>query len=1087
MARWPLKRIGEMLIDGTWVPVPLRESTRVTISRGISSEAVKARPGSMSVRVNDPDALYSPRNPESRLYGKIGRNTSFRFRVGDVPETPDPVMTDAFDRTTSNGWGTSTSGTDWVIYDPAGTSPPASDYAVAAGAGTMTLAVGSSRYIVTDGLDLDDYEATFTIATDTLPQSPNAESGLTFTAVVRANAAATEFYTIDINLLTNTGLPDSAGLRVSIVGLRFYTGTDYAILAPFRQIPNLVYATDAPLRVRVRCEGGDMRMRVWSEGTTEPDHWHFQAYDDTYASGEFGFRAIVRAIDTPTPVTASFADLEIRPLAEAADTVRMTGETAGITPYQDESGRDAYVDLDVAGVLRRYDGPQKPVRSALRRHISIYGPLAYWTFEEGAQGDAYVAEYGEQSTVGPLAVTGLDFARDSTLVGSSALPLVQAGGTLRMTDIPGDNTGYWSLYFMAKFTSDGFPTDGAQHEILTFSTATATLRVLAQLSGGSHTIVLTGTDADGTSLGSASISHENLLAAGRLGLLDRWQQVKVYAQQSGANTTFTLALLDPDLRGLTANLAAAALDADHPRSIRTTFGSGVKGMGIGHLSVWGSAFVSAYTSVLSDTLRYAYELGAPGMPARDWLSVLSCDQAAALDIYGPAETALGPYSEDSYVSLVGYAAETDMGLLVEQRDRVALKYVSRARLYNAPVDLVLDYSSGQVFDPFQPKDDDKGLTNRITARRRGGSEATAELSEGSLSTQPPPDGIGVNESTADTIVYQDAQLPGQAAWRLHLATWDEMRVASLTLKMANPRMRDLIDTVLSLKEGSRIQVVNTPKRYGPDGFDLLVRGSKEVHAEGVFDITFNCTPYRPFQVAEVATVEDFEDTAYAVTATDGGTLPWARSQLHYNTGAWSLRSGAITNNQTSDWTVAIPAGSTEMRFWYWTSSEASGPGYEGDRLLVLVDDVQVLRAQGTTGWTQAIVDVTGAAAVIFRYTKDNSASSGEDAAHIDDLSFTGQAPCYVDSSGSQLAADATATATSLSVAITTGEPWITSTSHPAEFPFGIRVGGEVMTVTGISGTSSPQTFTVIRSVNRIVKDQTADTPVALAEPAYTSL
>lgn len=89
----------------------------------------------------------------------------------------------------------------------------------------------------------------------------------------------------------------------------------------------------------------------------------------------------------------------------------------------------------------------------------------------------------------------------------------------------------------------------------------------------------------------------------------------------------------------------------------------------------------------------------------------------------------------------------------------------------------------------------------------------------------------------------------------------------------------------------------------------------------------------------------------------------------------------------------------------------------------------------------------------------------------------------VDTDGSELASGVTSSATSLSVATLTGARWTTSAG---EMPFDIRVGGEVMTVTAISGASSPQTFTVTRSTNGIVKAHSAGTDVALAYPSYTS-
>jgi hypothetical protein len=88
----------------------------------------------------------------------------------------------------------------------------------------------------------------------------------------------------------------------------------------------------------------------------------------------------------------------------------------------------------------------------------------------------------------------------------------------------------------------------------------------------------------------------------------------------------------------------------------------------------------------------------------------------------------------------------------------------------------------------------------------------------------------------------------------------------------------------------------------------------------------------------------------------------------------------------------------------------------------------------------------------------------------------------VDAAASTLASSVTSTATSLSLATSDGPVWIDSANYAAMFPFNALVGGEVVTVTAISGTSSPQTATVVRSVNGVVKAQAAGTAVTLADP-----
>ncbi len=92
----------------------------------------------------------------------------------------------------------------------------------------------------------------------------------------------------------------------------------------------------------------------------------------------------------------------------------------------------------------------------------------------------------------------------------------------------------------------------------------------------------------------------------------------------------------------------------------------------------------------------------------------------------------------------------------------------------------------------------------------------------------------------------------------------------------------------------------------------------------------------------------------------------------------------------------------------------------------------------------------------------------------------------VDTAGSQLAADVTASATTWSVA-SSGERWITSAEYPAEFPLAAACGGEEVTVTAITGTAPPQTFTVVRSANGISKPHAAGASVSLARPHVVAL
>ena len=92
------------------------------------------------------------------------------------------------------------------------------------------------------------------------------------------------------------------------------------------------------------------------------------------------------------------------------------------------------------------------------------------------------------------------------------------------------------------------------------------------------------------------------------------------------------------------------------------------------------------------------------------------------------------------------------------------------------------------------------------------------------------------------------------------------------------------------------------------------------------------------------------------------------------------------------------------------------------------------------------------------------------------LAAVGATPAYkVDTTTSTLAASAATTDLTLSVA-NVNEPW---TQDPTQMPIPIVIDGEAMNVTAVSGTTSPQTFTVTRSTNGVVKSHSSGASVTL--------
>lgn len=90
----------------------------------------------------------------------------------------------------------------------------------------------------------------------------------------------------------------------------------------------------------------------------------------------------------------------------------------------------------------------------------------------------------------------------------------------------------------------------------------------------------------------------------------------------------------------------------------------------------------------------------------------------------------------------------------------------------------------------------------------------------------------------------------------------------------------------------------------------------------------------------------------------------------------------------------------------------------------------------------------------------------------------------LDTDGSALTAAVSATATTLTVTVLAGPLW---TTDPAQCPIRIAVDGEHMTATAITGTSNPQTFTVVRGANGVTKPHDPGADLRLAHPLTLAL
>ncbi|MEU0033164.1 hypothetical protein [Streptomyces sp. NPDC006333] len=1004
---------GELRVGQVWQSITGDLYTRgpITHTRGRPYRSNAADPASCAATIRNLDGRYTPRNPEGPFFGLIGRGTPFRFGLPGGPSnylampgntdratTPDVAALDITGDLDLRWEGEA----DWysagaqVLIGKWG-APGNRAYHLRVQAGQLIL------HTTQDG-------TTGQNATLNLPAQLPRRAALRATVDVDNGAGGRTWRMY--------WAPSIAGPWTQVGADIVSTGTItiFASTAPLTIAPEQLDLVTVPRRpVTGKTYRAEVRSGINGTVVAAPD-----------------FTA------RPLGIGGTFTDSAGRVWTLAADAeitdrvIRFEGEVPEWPTEWTPNATDAWTPIQAAGILRRLGQGQRALDSTLRRRIPSFAPLAYWPMEEGSTA---TQAYSPINGVGPLKLTAARWAQANTLASSSPLPTIAPTSSdvctmLGRVPSPATAPTSWSVRWVYRLD-----TPNATQRTFLRILSTGTIAEWYVQSGTTGSIIL-GKDADGKTIFTQGIGTGS-------DLFGAWIHVRFTATQSGGNVNWRIDWTDVggDAGGFGASFAGTVGRPTAVGSPPDGYSADLSGMAIGHISAWASDTTAAYSGAID---AWAGETAAARM-------MRLCDEEGVpLSVTGSiADTApVGAQTPAPLLDLLRECAEADGGIFGESQDRRELWYRSRADLYNQAPKLTLDYAAGQLADPFKPVEDDT-VRNAWEVQREGGSTGTATLDEGRLSVLDPPDGIGLLPDSVTLNLATDDQTEPMANWLLHLSTWDENRYPSVTVLLH--KCPELIPYVMALQVGDKIRIINLPKRFTGSGVaELLVDGWTETLLPRTWAITFTCAPAGPWNVAATAIVEDFEDTTYAVTLTNGGTLPWARSNTRFNTGSWSLRSGAITNNQTSDVVVAVPDGSTDLTFAYRVSSEDAGPGFEGDRLLVLVDGVQVLRAQGETGWKQATIPVTRAGAVTFRYLKDNSTASGEDGAWIDDLTFNRVGPMRVDTDGSALTANVTATAAALTVTATDGPVWITTEGFPAEFPFDIYASGEVMTVAGIT-------------------------------------
>lgn len=182
----------------------------------------------------------------------------------------------------------------------------------------------------------------------------------------------------------------------------------------------------------------------------------------------------------------------------------------------------------------------------------------------------------------------------------------------------------------------------------------------------------------------------------------------------------------------------------------------------------------------------------------------------------------------------------------------------------------VNYQAGQIYPPFEPVSDDQNLVNDVTATRIQGSSVRYEKTDGSLSINEPPTGVGRYDESVTLNVASDAQLPGQAGWRVHVGTVNAYRYPSTVIKLNGSP--ELLDEYLDLSLGDKLEVLNPPSWLPPGDIQMISEGLQESINWFSWDVGFNSSPGEPWTVGQIPIGEDAGTDRPNRAATSGSEL-----------------------------------------------------------------------------------------------------------------------------------------------------------------------------------------------------------------------
>lgn len=907
--------IVQLFVSGTWVDVSalgrIRYESGISISRGRANEQGRVAAQSCSFTLNNRDGLFSNRNPSSPYFGLLPRNTPVRVIAG-AGDTYVKMPTDFA----------------YYIAD----RPSTPDSANLDIVGDIELRMEFKPYSrrPRKGIILfSKYKLTGNQRSWLLYLLPDGYLALTWSTDGTSAGRITQTSSVPIPISS-----DKLAIKVTLDvvnganrTIEFYTaptidGT-YSLLSTHTVAGNTsIFASDANV-----CVGhGDDSATVF--GTT--DAFRGRMYKARVYQGIAGtVRAnpdfTVQALGATSFVDSTGATWTVGGRSKVtSDRLRFWGELSSLPQKWDLSGRDVFIPVIAGGSIRRLTQGETPLNSPIFRTLARRtGLIGYWPLEDGSQSGSIAAS--AVSGARPGSVTKVQFADDSSLPGSSpAASFIDATG--RFIATPKFEAVYTGVsYFTFYFKLPSLPPTLATLVRLTTNGNARTITIALD-SGG---FILTFYSGDGTVIDTQSVTY----GPAEFFPNGRWIAFNLIQTAGGGNVTY---------QAKWSNVAGESFVASSANIYAGTTGriTNINISAAGSAAFVDASFAHVHVSnvdlgfVTTSMARSAN--GFVGETAGARLSRLAAEESVSIEIAGDltATETMGYQDTDTFMELMYECQDADQGILGESRDSLALTYRTRKDMEHG-ANVALSYSGKHLSDVPDSVEDDQGVTNDVTVSKLNASSGQREITTGSMSVLPPPNGIGRYRTEVTLNVSLDSRLPDIASWIANLGATEELRYTSLPVGMHRTPIvisDTLTAAIAGLDLGDTAKLSGLPAWLPPDDAFLLLQGYGETLYQRLWTITGNTTPALVYNTGRYDYETDAGRTRYDhSSATLGATL---------TTTATTVVSNA---NSTTPTTLDL-----------WTSNAASYP------FDVMIDGERMTFTQApvTVGQVQTFGNVT---------------------------------------------------------------------------------------------------------------------------------